>query len=303
MFTPAVVQQALALKSALKVEKMAAFSALALMGASAERAKAYADKVAGVTAVIVIGEDALKAAAHVEFSVPIILLNAAGPTAAKGRIIRLFDAASAAAPATAKAVTSPAAVAALIGTDKEVALKGDVVPTLQALLAALKRGGDRLAIEQLQAAIVLTFARFVEWSPEDFTSPSAPIVVGIVADEGVALALETIAKGKNVAGRTIAVKRLQWDSSLADLHMIFVADTEKRHFALILERIGSGKIVTISGMADFGRAGGMISLTVIAGRISFAVNSHATAARAVRLSSSLLSHATKVSDESSGGAR
>ena len=78
VFTPAVVQQAIALKSALKVEKMTAFDALALMGGTAERAKAYADRVAGVTAVIVIGEAALQAAAAVQFSALIILVNAAG---------------------------------------------------------------------------------------------------------------------------------------------------------------------------------------------------------------------------------
>jgi hypothetical protein len=197
-----------------------------------------------------------------------------------------------------------------------MAQRGFAMPSQPTVLACLamawllagRTGGDRVAaapqtVEQLEAAIVLTFARFVEWSPADFTSPSAPIIVGVVADAGVALALEAIAEGKNVAGRTIAVKQLQWDSSVAGLHMIFVGETEKRHLELILEGIRSSKIVTVSGVANFGRAGGMISLTVVAGRISFAVNSHATAASAVRLSSSLLSHATRVSDESSGGAR
>ena len=47
----------------------------------------------------------------------------------------------------------------------------------------------------------------------------------------------------------------------------------------------------------------MITLTFTDGRISFAVNSRATTLSAVRLSSFLLSHATKVSDESGGGGR
>jgi hypothetical protein len=61
--------------------------------------------------------------------------------------------------------------------------------------------------------------------------------------------------------------------------------------------------VTVSPLPGFGRVGGMITLTVTDGRISFAVNSHATALSAVRLSSFLLTHATKVSDESSRGVR
>jgi hypothetical protein len=66
-------------------------------------------------------------------------------------------------------------------------------------------GAEEQTVEQLEAAVVMTFARFVEWSPQKFFSASAPIVVGIVADEAVALALETIAPGKNVAGRPVAV--------------------------------------------------------------------------------------------------
>jgi uncharacterized protein DUF4154 len=158
-------------------------------------------------------------------------------------------------------------------------------------------------VEQLKAAVILTFARFVEWSPQEFSSASAPIVVGVVADEAVALALETTARGKNVAGRTMAVTRLQWDSEIAGVHMLFVGEEEKRHLGVVLERVRSRQIVTVSSLPGFGRAGGMITLTFIDGRVTFAVNSRATTLSAVRLSSFLLSHATKVSDESNGGGR
>jgi|SRR5215471_4560487 len=136
VFTPGVLQQAVGLKGALHVEKVESFSALALVGASPERKKAYSDKVAGDTAVLILGEDALKAVADVEFGVPVILLNATGPTAAKGRVIRVFD--GAAAPGSARAVTSAAAVKGLLGTDKEVALKGPASTVIQGVLEALK---------------------------------------------------------------------------------------------------------------------------------------------------------------------
>ena len=120
----------------------------------------------------------------------------------------------------------------------------------------------------------MTFARFIEWSPQEFSSASAPIVVGIIGDEAVAVALETIARGKNVAGRTMAVKRLQWDSEIVGVHMVFIGEPEKRRLRVVLDRIRSRQIVTrCPRLADFGRAGGMITLTVTDGRISFAVNS------------------------------
>jgi hypothetical protein len=99
------------------------------------------------------------------------------------------------------------------------------------------------------------------------------------------------------------VNRLQWDSDVDDVHMLFVGAAEKRHLGLLLNRVRSRAVVTVSSLSEFGAAGGMITLTFTAGRISFRVNSHATARTAVRLSSFLLSHATSVSDESRGTAR
>ena len=109
VFTPGVAQQALALKAALKVDKMEAFDALALVGSSLQEKKTYADKMAGVTAVVILGDAALKAAADVAFPVPVILVNAGGRTAAKNRIIRVFDTASARAFPSAKAVAGSTA--------------------------------------------------------------------------------------------------------------------------------------------------------------------------------------------------
>ena len=60
----------MALKGWLQAGRLESFSALALVGASAERKKAYSDKVANITAVVILGEDALKAVADVEFCHP-----------------------------------------------------------------------------------------------------------------------------------------------------------------------------------------------------------------------------------------
>ena len=136
VFTPGVLQQAVTLKSALHAEKIDSFSALALVGASPERKKAYGAKVANLTALVILGEDALKAVADVEFDVSVVIVNATGSTAARGRVIRVFDGASA--PSGARPVASAAAVKGLLGNDKEVALKGPASMVIQGVLDALK---------------------------------------------------------------------------------------------------------------------------------------------------------------------
>jgi len=45
----------------------------------------------------------------------------------------------------------------------------------------------------VKAAFLLNFARFTEWPAEAFTSPGAPFTVGVLGDEELRLALDTLA--------------------------------------------------------------------------------------------------------------
>ncbi len=135
MYTPGVLNDALALKDSLKVGMVHSSNALSLVGATADKKKSFGEKMAGATGIVIVGEDALKAAADIPFSIPVILVNAAGPTAATGQIVRVFDAATA--PADAIPV-SAYAVSKVITSGREVSIKGQVNPLVQAVLATFK---------------------------------------------------------------------------------------------------------------------------------------------------------------------
>ena len=162
--------------------------------------------------------------------------------------------------------------------------------------------GSTPTTEQLQAALLMTFARFTEWPAGGFTSPSAPLVVGFVADEAATEAFELAARGKNVSGRPVIARRLQWDSDPTGTHVLLIGQSERRRLAEVLQRAVRRPILTVSQLAEFGEAGGMITLKSDGGRVSFAVNAQATGASGLRLSSFLLSHATAVSEPAGPGA-
>ncbi len=134
LYTPAVLQDVLALKESLRLPLVHASSALSLVGATAEKKKTFGEKV-GASIVVIIGEDALKAAADVPFSVPVILVNAAGPTAATNKIIRVFDNASA--PPGAIPITTPGTVNLNAGV-REVVLKGQPTTIVHGVISGLK---------------------------------------------------------------------------------------------------------------------------------------------------------------------
>jgi hypothetical protein len=134
VYTPAVMQDAIALKGTLK-GTVHVSNALSLIGAPPDKKKAYVEQLVRATVVVVLGEHSLTLIADVGFSAPVVLVNASGPTAAKGRVFRIFDKVP---PVTAVAVTSSADVIKLMGGAGEIVLKGQADTTIQAVLGALK---------------------------------------------------------------------------------------------------------------------------------------------------------------------
>jgi hypothetical protein len=138
VYTPGVVKDALALKESLKITIVHPFDALTLVGASAQQKNAYRDKLSGVTALVILGEDALKSVADIEFTAPLVLVNAAGPTAARGRVIRIFDRTGTLPPGTVP-VRSTADIRGLLGAGREVLLQGRPIDVIvQAVIVALR---------------------------------------------------------------------------------------------------------------------------------------------------------------------
>ncbi len=139
VYTPGVVNDAVTLKNELKGAVVHASSALGMVGASADKKKQYKDQVAGATCILIMGEDALKALADIEFESTLVLVNANGRTAARGRVIRLFDG-SVQLPAGTVQIETTDQVRELVNAGREVKLRGrPLAPIVRAVLAALGR--------------------------------------------------------------------------------------------------------------------------------------------------------------------
>jgi hypothetical protein len=90
LYTKAVTQEALAYKTTLKAENLSNFNALALRNISDQRKNAYLSEIANIDAIIIIGETGLKSVNLIDFPMPVIIINGAGETLAKGPVFRIF---------------------------------------------------------------------------------------------------------------------------------------------------------------------------------------------------------------------
>jgi hypothetical protein len=134
VYTPAVMEDAIALKGSLK-GPVRASNALSLINATADTKIKYAEQLARASVVVILGDHSLRLVADMGISAPVILINASGPIGAKGRVFRVFDKTP---PVGAASVASSADVTKLLAGPGEVVLKGQTDATVNAVLGAIK---------------------------------------------------------------------------------------------------------------------------------------------------------------------
>ena len=96
---------------------------------------------------------------------------------------------------------------------------------------------------EVKAALLLNFARFIEWPEAAFESARSPIAVCVFAPSPFGQSLERVLSGEMVANRSLSAREVHGVSDSAGCHLLFVpAGTESRAGALLRE---AGPTVTV----------------------------------------------------------
>lgn len=163
------------------------------------------------------------------------------------------------------------------------------------LAAACARGQTAPPSEyQLKAAFLYHFAQFVEWPAAAFPEAGSPLVIGILGENPFGAELEKTMSGKRINQHPLLVKEVR---SLAEAtnscHMLFIAASEKKRLPEILAPLGGASILTVGETERFTEAGGIINFVLEGTRIRFQINETAARNARLRISSKLLSLASR----------
>lgn len=135
------------------------------------------------------------------------------------------------------------------------------------LLLASTAGQAQVSTEQqLKAAYLVNFLKYVEW-PEHH----AKATICLFGRETMGNALANY-EGRSVAGRPIELRRVSGPDQLADCRILYVPDTEEARFAAVLRWVEGLPILTVSDAEFFARQGGGIALVREDTRLGFDVN-------------------------------
>ena len=163
--------------------------------------------------------------------------------------------------------------------------------TLWSMVAAGLCRAEQFNEYQVKAAFLYSFAKFVEWPPETFPSPTAEIGICVLGEDPFRALLDSTVQSKTVEGRPLTVYRLANLPIGTKCKILFIAASERYRLAAVLDALPFG-VLTVGDLPEFANRGGVIGLQLEGERIRLIVNLTAAGKARLRISSRLLGLAT-----------
>ena len=143
--------------------------------------------------------------------------------------------------------------------------------------------------QQIKAAFIFNFAKFVEWPSSVFSNASTPLVIGVLGENPFGTVLEQTVRNKAINDRTLEVKEFHHQAEVTNCHILFISTSEKKRLPEILTALRREGVLTVSEMDGFIEAGGMINFVKESNKIRFQINEPAAKKSKLKVSSKLLS--------------
>jgi YfiR/HmsC-like len=168
-----------------------------------------------------------------------------------------------------------------------------IVSILLAAAPVVPAQGTDFGEYGIEAAFLSNFGKFVDWPQSAFQSPNAPIVIGVYGADPFRDSLVHIVQGKTIDGHLVVVQPLSFNT-LQNCHVLFISPSERKNLTAIVRKLDDSTVLTVSENIDLSQSGVMINLVRKNNQIHFEINDAAAKRAGLKISSKLLSLATKI---------
>jgi hypothetical protein len=152
----------------------------------------------------------------------------------------------------------------------------------------------------VKLGFLYNFTKFVEWPPDSFRDPGAPLVICIVGHDPFRQDLEAELRTRKVGDHPIEVRTQTTNNKLSVCHIMFVPVTEKNQSDRILSGLQGSRTLTVGETEGFAVLGGIINLTIEDNKVHLEINRLAADRAGLKISSKLLGIAKIVQEHSRG---
>lgn len=166
---------------------------------------------------------------------------------------------------------------------------------LLALLAAVATGaGAQPSEDEVKAAFLYSFTKFVEWPERSLGPADAPFAFCLLGESPLGEPLEEAVLGKRVRGRPAVVRRTSELAELGECGLLFVGRSEAGRVPEIVAALRDRPVLTVGDHQGFVGAGGMVELVLRERRVQFRIDQSAAARAGLTVSAKLLGLAERV---------
>jgi hypothetical protein len=172
--------------------------------------------------------------------------------------------------------------------------KALIAGLLLSLCGSRLAGAQAVSEDQVKAAYLYSFAKFVEWPAGTFASPSDPIRLCILNSRSFQTQLNKIAGNKQIAGHPVLVIFVQDAKQARGCHELFIDSSQSQATPQIIDTLRGTSVLTVGDTNSFVEQGGIINFIVQDDHVQFQVNQKAALQARLRMNSQLLSVARRV---------
>lgn len=161
---------------------------------------------------------------------------------------------------------------------------------------------ERNLENNIKAAYLYNFVKFVEWPDTVFDSRQSPVEFCVIGEDSLYENLKEL-QTKIIEGRNLSVGKEPGLSSTMACHIAYIGDSEKKNVKKIVSALENRPILTVSSLGDFAEQGGMIEFVRMGNNIRFKINIGAVRRSGLSISSRLLKLAIIVGENVDQDAR
>lgn len=141
----------------------------------------------------------------------------------------------------------------------------------------------------IKAAFIYNFTKFVSWPATSFSAPSVPFKICVADDAGISAILRDTIRGKQVAGRAVAVVSVRDAMEASACQILFITHLNNDERNRLLAAVKGKPVLTIGEERGFSGRGGIINFFTANDRVQFEINVNAARQSELEISSRLLS--------------
>ncbi|QAY79291.1 YfiR family protein [Sphingosinicella sp. BN140058] len=143
----------------------------------------------------------------------------------------------------------------------------------------------------VKAAFLTKFPAYVTWPASAQPGAEAPFALCVIGDDPFGPRLDAAARGQQVDGHAVQVRRLGNAAAASDCRIAFVQAATPAATSAVLDALADKPILTVT---DRGAAQGMVHFEIAEGRVRFRIDEAAARKSGLEINSRLLAIALSV---------